>query len=95
MPPVSTTCRVGDWERGIRAERNAVVVSIPSVLDPSMAPAGRHVLHAYTPANEPWELWQGLERESPEYQQLRTERCQVFWMCWSSASPTFASAAMW
>ena len=73
------TVWVGDWGRGISAERNAVVVSIPSVLDPSMAPAGRHVLHAYTPANEPWELWQGLERESPEYQQLRTERCQVFW----------------
>ena len=73
------TVWVGDWERGITAERNAVVVSIPSVLDPSMAPAGRHVLHAYTPANEPWELWQGLERDSPDYQQLRRERCQVFW----------------
>ena len=73
------TVWVGDWERGITAERNAVVVSIPSVLDPAMAPAGRHVLHAYTPANEPWELWQGLERDSPAYQTLRRERCQVFW----------------
>ena len=24
-------------------------------------------------------MWQGLERESPEHQQLRSERCQVFW----------------
>ena len=82
------TVWVGDWERGISAERNAVVVSIPSVLDPSMAPAGRHVLNAYTPANEPWELWQGLERESPEYQRLRTERCQVFWDCLLYTSPS-------
>ena len=28
---------VGDWDKGIRAERNVVVFTIPSVLDPSMA----------------------------------------------------------
>ena len=32
------TVWVGDWDRGIDAERNAVVVSIPPVLAPSMAP---------------------------------------------------------
>ena len=45
------TVWVGDWERGISAERNAVVVSIPSVLDPSMAPAG--AMCCLMPANEP------------------------------------------
>ena len=73
------TVWVDDWERGIDAERNAVVLSIPSVLDPSMAPAGRHVLHAYTPASEPWELWADLERDSAAYQQRKQERCAVFW----------------
>ena len=73
------TVWVGDWERGINAERNAVVVSIPSVLDPSMAPAGHHVLHAYTPANEPWNHWSGLERNSPDYKRKREQRCSVFW----------------
>ena len=73
------TVWVGDWERGINAERNAAVISIPSVLDPAMAPPGRHVLHAYTPANEPWELWEGLERDSPAYLKQREERCSVFW----------------
>ena len=73
------TVWVGDWERGIAAERNAVVVSIPSVLDPSMAPEGHHVLHAYTPANEPWSAWAGLQRGTAAYQEKREQRCQVFW----------------
>ena len=73
------TVWVDDWERGIDAERNAVVFSIPSVLDSSMAPAGRHVLHAYTPASEPWEFWADLERGSAAYQQRKQERCAVFW----------------
>ncbi|KEF43255.1 MAG: carotene isomerase [Cyanobium sp. CACIAM 14] len=69
---------VGDWQRGIGAERNMVVLSMPSLLDPSLAPAGHQVLHGYTPANEPWELWQGLERGSPAYEALKRERCGVF-----------------
>ena len=73
------TVWVGDWQRGIDAERNAAVFSIPSVLDPSMAPAGHHVLHAYTPANEPWDVWDGQKRGSQDYKTLREERCSVFW----------------
>ena len=73
------TVWVGDWERGIDADRNAVVVSIPSVLDPSMAPEGHHVLHAYTPANEPWSEWADLKRGTVDYQEKRGQRCQVFW----------------
>ncbi|MEJ6585330.1 MAG: carotene isomerase, partial [Synechococcus sp. ChBW.bin.23] len=73
------TVWVGDWERGIDADRNAVVVSIPSVLDSSMAPEGHHVLHAYTPANEPWSEWSGLQRGTAAYQEKRGQRCQVFW----------------
>ncbi|MCP9838387.1 NAD(P)-binding protein [Cyanobium sp. N.Huapi 1H5] len=69
---------VGDWQRGIGAERNMVVLSMPSLLDPSCAPAGHQVLHGYTPANEPWELWQGLERGSAAYNALKRERCAVF-----------------
>ncbi len=70
---------VGDWERGITAERNMVVLSMPSLLQPELAPAGHHVLHGYTPANEPWELWQDLEPGTPAYDQRKQERCQVFW----------------
>ncbi|WP_216904593.1 NAD(P)/FAD-dependent oxidoreductase [Synechococcus sp. CCY 9618] len=69
---------VGDWQRGIGAERNMVVLSMPSLLDSSLAPEGHQVLHGYTPANEPWALWQGLERGSAAYEALKAERCSVF-----------------
>ncbi len=69
---------VGDWGRGIGAERNMVVLSMPSLIDASLAPEGHQVLHGYTPANEPWELWQGLERGSPAYEALKARRCEVF-----------------
>ncbi len=69
---------VGDWERGIGAERNMVVLSMPSLLDPSLAPAGHQVLHGYTPANEPWGLWSDLEPGSAAYARLRQERCAIF-----------------
>jgi phytoene dehydrogenase-like protein len=69
---------VGDWQRGISAERNVVVLSMPSVLDPSLAPAGHQVLHGYTPASEPWELWRDLTRGTPAYERRRAERCRVF-----------------
>lgn len=69
---------VGDWQRGIDAERNMAVLSMPSLLDPGLAPAGHQVLHGYTPANEPWELWRDLERGTPAYARLKAERCSLF-----------------
>ena len=50
---------VNSWDGGVDAEQNVVLVSIPSVLDPRMAPPGKHTLHAYVPATEPWDLWKG------------------------------------
>ncbi|AFZ43673.1 FAD dependent oxidoreductase [Halothece sp. PCC 7418] len=70
---------VNDWEKGVTAEQNVVLVSIPSLLDPSLAPEGKHVIHAYTPASEPYELWAGLDRRSETYQQQKEERSQVLW----------------
>lgn len=70
---------VNDWERGVTAPQNVVLVSIPSVLDPSLAPPGKHVIHAYTPGNEPYQLWQGLDRRSQQYARQKKERSQVMW----------------
>ncbi|QFZ91495.2 NAD(P)/FAD-dependent oxidoreductase [Synechococcus elongatus] len=70
---------VGDWQRGITAERNMVVLSMPSLLQPDLAPAGHQVLHGYTPANEPWELWRDLEPGSAAYEAQKRDRCQIFW----------------
>ncbi|XP_062096127.1 prolycopene isomerase, chloroplastic isoform X1 [Humulus lupulus] len=70
---------VNDWDRGVDADQNVVLISIPSVLSPDLAPPGKHVLHAYLPGTEPYELWKGLDRRSPEYKNLKSQRSEVMW----------------
>jgi len=70
---------VNDWDKGITAPQNLVLISIPSVLDPSLAPPGKHVIHVYTPGNEPFSIWQGMERNSKEYALLKQQRAEVMW----------------
>jgi len=45
------------WE-AMEAEQGVVFVSMPTLLDPSLAPEGRHILHTFTPSS--MEHWQGL-----------------------------------
>jgi prolycopene isomerase len=45
------------WEE-MEAEQGVVFVSMPTLLDPELAPAGRHIVHAFTPSS--MEHWQGL-----------------------------------
>ena len=48
------------WLTHVRAcLQNVVLISIASVEDPSLAPPGKHTLHAYLPATEPFHLWEG------------------------------------
>ncbi len=54
---------VNSWDIGVDAPQNVVLISIASVQDPSLAPEGKHCLHAYVPATEPYELWKGLDRK--------------------------------
>ena len=70
---------VNDWDKGVDAPQNVVAVSIPSVLDPTLAPSGKHCIHAYTPATEPYELWAGINRQSTRYQELKAKRSEVLW----------------
>jgi phytoene dehydrogenase-like protein len=67
------------WEGGVTQPQNVVLVSVPSVVDPSLAPPGKHTLHAYTPATEPYDLWAGLDRRGPEYAALKEARAAVLW----------------
>ena len=82
---------VNDWEAGITAPQNLCLVSIPSVIDPTMAPEGKHVIHAYTPGNEPYSLWEGMDRKSPEYKALKEERAQVLWRAVEKVIPDVRS----
>ncbi|MQM02415.1 hypothetical protein Taro_035183 [Colocasia esculenta] len=70
---------VNDWSRGVDADQNVVLLSIPSTLSKDLAPPGKHVLHAYTPGTEPFGIWEGLDRRSSEYRSLKTERAEVMW----------------
>jgi prolycopene isomerase len=45
------------WE-DMEAEQGTIFVSIPTLLDPSLAPAGHHIVHTFTPSA--MEAWQGL-----------------------------------
>jgi phytoene dehydrogenase-like protein len=82
---------VNDWEKGVTAPQNVVAVSIPSVLDPSLAPPGKHTLHLYTPGNEPYDLWQGLDRRSQAYAELKAERSAVMWQALERIIPDVRS----
>ena len=45
------------WE-DLEAEQGTVFVSMPSLLDPSLAPEGHHIVHTFTPSS--MEAWRGL-----------------------------------
>jgi Phytoene dehydrogenase and related proteins len=80
-----------DWSKGVGAEDNAVLVSIPSVHDESLAPMGEAVLHAYTPATEEYGRWEGLDRKSEEYSQLKEERSRYLWQVLEKILPDIRS----
>ncbi|QSJ16146.1 NAD(P)/FAD-dependent oxidoreductase [Nostoc sp. UHCC 0702] len=82
---------VNDWEIGITAPQNLVLVSIPSLLDSSLAPPGKHVIHVYTPGNEPYALWQGMDRKSLEYEQQKRSRAEVMWQALERIIPDIRS----
>lgn len=72
---------VRDWDapEGVESPRNIVLCSMPSLIDPSLAPEGKHVLHAYVPATEPYEWWADLDRNSEEYKKKKEEAADFLW----------------
>jgi len=73
------------WD--IAAPQNMVNISIPTTLDPSLAPEGHHAVHAYTAGNEPYEVWEGLDLRSDAYAALKEERSQVLWQAMEKIIP--------
>ncbi|MFM7189211.1 MAG: carotenoid isomerase [Microcystaceae cyanobacterium] len=69
LPP-GTECHhilLEDWQQ-MESEQGTIFVSIPTLLDPSLAPPGHHIIHTFTPS---WMTdWQGL---SPQDYQAKTE----------------------
>ena len=70
---------------------------VPSLLDPSLAPEGYHVIHSYTAGNEPYEVWEKFEerpRTDPEYVKLKEERAAPMWEAIRRTSPRNGSVAV-
>jgi phytoene dehydrogenase-like protein len=47
-----------DLSDDVTAEQNMVIISIPTLFDPSLAPEGYHVVHAYTAACDSFDQWE-------------------------------------
>lgn len=79
LPPQWTIC--ADWNCPIDDPSNVIVVSMPSLLDPSLAPEGQHVIHAYTAGNEPYEFWEDFEKggDKAAYEKYKEERAKCLW----------------
>jgi prolycopene isomerase len=73
LPP-ETDCHhilLADWEK-MEDEEGTIFVSIPTLLDPDLAPPEHHIIHTFTPS---WmEQWQGLSPK--EYQHKKEEAAE-------------------
>jgi phytoene dehydrogenase-like protein len=82
-----------DWSKGVEAEENAVLLSIPSVHDETLAPHGYAVLHIYTPATEEFARWDKVDKKSAEYKALKEERSQYLWQVLEKVIPDIRDRA--
>lgn len=70
---------VQDWGRSLQDSQNLCSFFIPSLLDSTLCPEGKHVIHVYSSGGEPYEPWEKLTPGSPEYEAYKEERTQVLW----------------
>jgi len=67
--PTDSECHhilLENWDK-MEAEQGTIFVSIPTLLDPSLAPENHHIVHTFTPS---WlEYWEGLSPQ--EYQEKK------------------------
>lgn len=40
---------------------------------------GKAVVHTYTAGNEPYSLYEGMSRDSKEYEELKQQRAETLW----------------
>ena len=68
-----------DWNRPLGDPQNVITIFIPTVLDPEVAPEGKHIIHVYTAGSEPYDIWEGKDRGSKEYKDFKRERAEILW----------------
>lgn len=79
FPAQWAVIRNWDGPEGVEDPRNIVLCSMASLIDPSLAPEGKHVIHAYVPATEPYSDWAGMDRNSEEYSKKKQEAADFLW----------------
>ena len=84
------------WDGPIDKSGKVVVVSVPSKLDPSLAPEGYHVIHAYGAGNEPYDLWKEFEGKtnSKEYKAFKEERARPIFDAIAKRAPDARKSAV-
>ena len=70
---------IQDWGRSMQDSQNLCSFFIPSLLDPSVCPEGKHVIHVYSSGGAPYEEWENLTPDTPEYEAKKKERSEVLW----------------
>eukprot|EP00985_Skeletonema_marinoi_P024162 scaffold16607_cov135-Skeletonema_marinoi.AAC.3 len=68
---------VQDWDRSLQDSQNLCSFFIPSILDKTLCPEGKHVIHVYSSGGEPYEPWEKLTPGSDEYEAYKKERVEV------------------
>ena len=63
-----------DSDRDIAEPGNTVMISIPTLWSPEMAPEGWHIIHAYT--LEPFEKWPALHKDRKAYQEAKRKAAE-------------------
>ena len=78
---------VQDWGRSMQDSQNLCSFFIPSLLDRSVCPEGKHVIHVYSSGGEPYETWESLEPGSAEYESYKEERGDILWKALENCIP--------
>mmetsp|Transcript_1532 Transcript_1532/g.2049 ORF Transcript_1532/g.2049 Transcript_1532/m.2049 type:complete len:667 (-) Transcript_1532:89-2089(-) len=70
---------IQDWGRSMQDSQNLCSFFIPSLLDKSLCPEGKHVIHVYSSGGEPYEPWEKLTPGSKEYEAYKEDRAECLW----------------
>ena len=72
---------VQDWGRSLQDSQNLCSFFMPSLLDPSVCPPGKHCIHVYSSGGEPYEPWEKFNGDvnDPAYEKFKEERAQCLW----------------
>lgn len=64
LPELECHHSVLNLDLPVTDEQNMSIISIPTVFDPSLAPKGYHIVHAYTAASDNFDEWLPFQEET-------------------------------